>query len=280
MLSKVNHTQIANQFIDEYMGKLSGNACKVFLAIARKTIGWHKDYERISNSKIMSLTGIKDVKTLNKAIKELIDAELIIQERTGTGRDIVTYYEICYSNHNENDGKIPPIEEKKGGKIPPINGKKGGEIPPINQQEGWKNSTHKRNIYINKINKENRDANASDVDNYKKQFLELADYLSNKIQNVNKLKKYKNNPPDLSRWAEDIEKLHRIDGIDVADIKAMIDWVYTHYFWSTVILSARNLREKYARLEAAKNAPNKKATRHYDEEITPVVKAPKGFVSW
>jgi phage replication O-like protein O len=65
-----NYTQLNNDFISE-MHKFSGNAVKVFIAISRKTIGWHKISDRISHSQLKELTGIKHHVTLMKAIKEL-----------------------------------------------------------------------------------------------------------------------------------------------------------------------------------------------------------------
>ena len=46
-LQAPNHTKLSNEFIDEYMHKVSGSACKVFLVISRKTVGWHKDSDFI-----------------------------------------------------------------------------------------------------------------------------------------------------------------------------------------------------------------------------------------
>jgi phage replication O-like protein O len=71
MLNKLNHTQLSNDFIDNHMKNLSGNASKIFIAISRKTIGWHKDTDKISFSQLLDITGIKSRDTLNKAIKEL-----------------------------------------------------------------------------------------------------------------------------------------------------------------------------------------------------------------
>ena len=42
-MTKPNHTQVANDFIDVHMRNLSGPAVKVCLVIFRRTIGWHKD---------------------------------------------------------------------------------------------------------------------------------------------------------------------------------------------------------------------------------------------
>ena len=71
-IKKPNHTQLSNDFIDNWMQELSGNAVKVFIAISRKTIGWHKDIDQISNSQLQIMTGIKNRSSLLKAINELV----------------------------------------------------------------------------------------------------------------------------------------------------------------------------------------------------------------
>jgi phage replication O-like protein O len=72
-----NHTQIPNQFLDVVMQDLSGSAVKVFLAICRKTIGWHKVSDAISYSQLKALTGLGN-SAVSTALMELERAELII----------------------------------------------------------------------------------------------------------------------------------------------------------------------------------------------------------
>ncbi len=97
MLNKISHTQISNDFIDKYMNVLSGEAVKIFIAISRKTIGWHKDCDRISYSQLLKLTGIKSVNGLKKGIKQLLDNFLIKQEKIQDEKsNIKIYYEINY----------------------------------------------------------------------------------------------------------------------------------------------------------------------------------------
>ena len=80
----INYTQASNNFIDNYMSKCSGSAVKVFIAISRKTIGWHKTSDRISYSQLIELTGLT-TNTLKTAIKELIAFDLITQSESKFG---------------------------------------------------------------------------------------------------------------------------------------------------------------------------------------------------
>lgn len=72
-----NSFQLPNAFVDEMLCKLSGNACKIYLLIVRKTRGWHKEADRISYSQIQKYTGINHRATVSKAIDELLEIGLI-----------------------------------------------------------------------------------------------------------------------------------------------------------------------------------------------------------
>jgi hypothetical protein len=47
-----------------------------------------------------------------------------------------------------------------------------------------------------------------------------------------------------------MEKLLRIDEHSEADVMEMIEWVRTHYFWSSVILSPEKLRKHFQTMVA------------------------------
>lgn len=76
-----NSFQVPNALIDEVLDKISGNACKIYLLIVRKTRGWHKEADRISYSQIQKYTGLNSRTTISKALDELIDLGLIIKEQ-------------------------------------------------------------------------------------------------------------------------------------------------------------------------------------------------------
>ena len=72
-----NSFQIPNAFVDETLCKLSGNACKIYLLIVRKTRGWHKEADKISYSQIQKYAGVNHRATVSKAIDELLEIGLI-----------------------------------------------------------------------------------------------------------------------------------------------------------------------------------------------------------
>ena len=87
-MTRPNYTQISNYFLDNRMDDVSGNATKVFLAISRKTIGFHKDTDPVAYSQIMEMTGIVSRTTVKKAITELVDAGLIEAEKKAGGTTV------------------------------------------------------------------------------------------------------------------------------------------------------------------------------------------------
>ncbi len=88
-----NYTPISNSFI-AMMGELTGEQVKVFIAISRKTIGWHKLSDKIPYSQLREMTGIKHHVTLKKALLGLVDKGLI----TMSGDDTVGYtYDLAMS---------------------------------------------------------------------------------------------------------------------------------------------------------------------------------------
>lgn len=93
-MEKINHTQISNDFIDKHMAELSGAEVKIFIAISRKTIGWHKDTDKISISQLMELTGLSNRQIIN-SINFLNNKNLITTIKS-QGRS--TEFEINYDS--------------------------------------------------------------------------------------------------------------------------------------------------------------------------------------
>jgi len=78
-----NYTQVPNLFLDN-LYQFEGSEVKVFLAICRKTIGWHKVSDRISYSQLNKITGLS-TNGLKNAIDRLVNEGLITQKMTKNG---------------------------------------------------------------------------------------------------------------------------------------------------------------------------------------------------
>jgi len=101
-LQKNNHTQISNDFIDNNMKNMSGGASKVFIAISRKTIGWHKETDAISIAQIMNITGLSNRGVIN-CIIELEKSALIKVFRKKSAKDYnyTNEYTIHYEESSQ-----------------------------------------------------------------------------------------------------------------------------------------------------------------------------------
>lgn len=58
-----------------------------------------------------------------------------------------------------------------------------------------------------------------------------------------------------ARWADSVDKLHRIDRLSWSEIQGMITWCQRDPFWQGVILGADNLRDKWDKMAAQRSRP-------------------------
>lgn len=79
--------------------------------------------------------------------------------------------------------------------------------------------------------------------------MEMAEYLLKLVQ-INLPFVKRPSHVSMCKWADAINKLHRIDGYDYRIIRAVIDWAVEDEFWQANIRSAPKLREKFETLLA------------------------------
>jgi hypothetical protein len=114
-----------------------------------------------------------------------------------------------------------------------------------------------RNFSAQKRREENRieeiriDKNREDKKNspeIRTEIKELTEYLFEQIKSHSNPPKWNSSPPKLKKWYDDIEKLNRIDKINVEQIKKVISWSTQHNFWKSNILSGGSLRKHFDKL--------------------------------
>lgn len=103
-----NSFQLPNAFVDEMLDKVSGNACKVYLLIVRKTRGWNKEKDRISYSQIQKISGIKSHETIKNALDELVKIGLILVKQGN--EKLSNQYSL-----NDSFGTTEIVEQKSKG---------------------------------------------------------------------------------------------------------------------------------------------------------------------
>lgn len=134
-----NSFQVPNAFIDEMLFKLSGNACKIYLLIVRKTRGWHKEADRISYSQIQKYTGINHRATISKALDELLELGLIFVQK-GNEKSMSEYR----LNDDLTGSKNEPVKNCTSSKNEPTGSK--------NEQEAGSKNEHTEIQYIKNTN--------------------------------------------------------------------------------------------------------------------------------
>lgn len=117
---------------------------------------------------------------------------------------------------------------------------------------------------VNKNNKDKRSKPKKRVYEPDSDYFKLAQYLWEKIKANNP----ENNEPNLQTWSDDIRKMAEIDHRDVEKIHNMIDWCQSDDFWSTNILSAKKLREKYEQMRAQANKSYKRSRSRRRSGVT------------
>ena len=75
-----NYTTFPNAIIDEIMPRCKPNTWKVVCATVRKTIGWHKDDDKISLTQYMELTGISGRSTISTALKDAVSQGYLVKK--------------------------------------------------------------------------------------------------------------------------------------------------------------------------------------------------------
>src|ERR1017187_1181469 len=123
-----NYTATPNDLFDHWLPLLSESELKVLLVIMRKTFGWHKVRDRISNSQLAKFTGMLE-ETVIKAAKSLHSKGVITRNVIGTIEKQETYYELVIQEDSNNSypsvepsgplGSNPPVQTESQKKLYP-----------------------------------------------------------------------------------------------------------------------------------------------------------------
>lgn len=176
----------------------------------------------LNNHKYNNYTGEKNNRAKEKEMlsipKQVIELRnILLQKKHNLKNDTLS---IDYLQHADS-----PINQKS-------------EI--INQESGIRN--HKPET--NKSEKRKKNKPAWDKE-YSSQVLELTSHFIEILkQNDSKIKI----PSETKKWAYNIDLLIRKDGRTEQEIYQVIDFAVNDRFWSSIILSTSNLRDKFQQL--------------------------------
>lgn len=249
------YTKISNELIEAFCTvNLSPYESRLLWCIIRKTYGYSKKQDWISQSQIQKITGIPK-SHVSRAKKKLLNKNIVTQ--TGNLLSINKFYKT-WKKLPKQVTKLPKQVTKKVTQT-------GNSGLPKQVIEGLpKQGYTKETITKETITKESNVANATSGD------LQIARELMASLMNTNESyrAKYTKNSSagfdKVKKWAEDIEKLRRIDNMPPEKISAMIEWLFKSdhkdaIFWRGNIQSGRKLREKFPQLLSAMERDFKKS---------------------
>jgi len=152
------HTQIPNFFLDNMSGYL-GSEVKVFLAICRRTLGWHKLSDEISYTQLQEMTGLS-VNGLKKAIRVLTDKNWIVQHSLilGGGRGHKYVYELkAEIAEEERYHTVTPLEQdqEKYHAVTPLESERYHGMTPLGLERYHGVTPQKKDLNKKNSNKTN-----------------------------------------------------------------------------------------------------------------------------
>jgi phage replication O-like protein O len=135
--SQIPFTQLPNYILEALMRtSLSGQELRIVLLLIRKTYGFHKDADYISNSQMRKFTGIDSKSRISQLINGLVEKSIIIRFDNSTGR---TKKYALNKHYSEWEGYCQP-EAKETTSL-----KKAKKEFMKNETRVYKNLNHKRN---------------------------------------------------------------------------------------------------------------------------------------
>lgn len=247
--------QCPNDLADHWLPLLKEAELKVLIAILRKTFGWHKKRDRISNSQLVKMTGLSLDKAI-KAAKSLAAKGVIIREKIGEPGKEEIFYELflventstplanCYpppskllptkeTNTKDNEKIISKEIIQKKGVTPTASPPEpsGSQSPPS----------------ISKKEKE-----------YSEELVELAQEMTDSLKVIKPDAKI----GSLNAILQALDALTRLDGRSTQKIKDVFSWALSNSFWQSKLIKpnpAKYLREKFDTLEMQmQEKPNRK----------------------
>jgi len=256
---KEGFTMIPNDLFEAVMlAGLTQHQLLVFLAVARKTIGYHKESDWISNEQLAALTGLLPHKC-SAAKAGMFKRKILLK----SGRNICINFD--HSSWENGVYLKAVILPKSGNNLLPESGKKNYPNQ-VNTKE--RNKLNKKTLK----HSSSQLAEASSDNDTKslpvvhpeaaiqtpagKQWgtaedLQAAEWMFSKIQIVVPTSK----TPNWPAWANDIRLMRSALDVTHREICKVFKWANADGFWSGNILSPAKLRKQWVTLNAQMARP-------------------------
>lgn len=248
--------------------RIPGEANQVLRFIARKTLGWRKEKDKIPFYQFVEATGL-DKSNVVRARKILEKINIIVVEKDNKGNSI---YSI-----NLDFSTWEPLSKKTTNKIElskttTLSKKTTSVVEKDNKL------LSKTTPSIKNYNKElNNKESVCSLEDFKMEAIdeELSEVLLNQVLKNHPRSNLGNKPAEQKKarknWPNDIAKLRRIDKRSAEEIQEMILWATSHEFWFANIRSAATLRAQWDSLQADKDRESKKFRKMSDEQAAKAI---------
>ena len=211
------YSQFVGSFLPNWLMKrdeLSGNAKLVYARLAQFAGKNGKAFPK--QSTLSGEVGISD-RQLRRVIKELVDCKLVGVIQQGLGRpNYYVFYSHEWLNSGVDTSDLPEWSDMTG---------QGGHMCPVPLKENHKEENHKK-------------INASP------EVIEFVFNFQKHVLATHGVKAPKLTESLLNNGEDVVDKLIRLDGFTLDQIKNSLRWAITDDFWSKNVLSLGSLRKK------------------------------------
>jgi phage replication O-like protein O len=217
------HTRIANEILEHVMKtSLNGTQFRIVIAVWRFTYGFQRKEHAMSINFIAEAIDANRRQVIRE-LETLIERKILLVVGAGLKKSRVIKFN---KNHEEwlDKGVTKTKSPEREGK-------------PVKKKQA------KKRLY------------AEDSTHYK-----MAVHFHGKVKAVAKEAEVEHliQKANLQTWADDFRKLVELDGVeDKKLIKKVMDWVTSHHFWRTNVLSGKKFREKFGELAIKMNEESK-----------------------
>ncbi|MEE6030460.1 replication protein [Avibacterium paragallinarum] len=149
-----NSFQLPNSVVDDLIRDLTGSELKCYLVIVRKTKGWNKEYDAISISQLMEVTGLSNRAVID-ACNRLTEIGLLTRQKGARGVNVFTP-NLCKKFTSEESSPVKKVhstcEESSPVKKVHSTCEESSQDPvkKVHTQNNNKNTTQNNNKKINK----------------------------------------------------------------------------------------------------------------------------------
>jgi len=252
--------RVANELTDSIlMADLTARQLKIMLAIMRKTYGFNKPLDRITNTQIAAMTGIHHTHVCS-AKRQLIDRGFLISNgaRIGINKHISMWEMKGISQSSESLAK--PAKQtlaKSANTLSPkqLNTKdniqKTKDINTSSENSGESSDNPVSNLPVVRA-----DAAVSSPKGEKwgtADDLTAAQWMYRKVLEVIPTAQ----TPSWYAWANDIRLMRNALNVTHKEICEVFQWANADDFWQDNILSPSKLRKQWSTLKARMNKPGR-----------------------